>query len=248
MASGLGILERRFNIRPKGIVQVGANSGQELPAFRERGIRPVIMVEPLEAPFRALVTAVGDEPGYHPVKACLSDVADKQVEFFVASNGGQSSSYLKPARHLEMHPDVRFDTSEKMSTDTLDRLVGRVCGEQGIDPATFDFLLLDTQGAEFDILKGGPRVLAAARYVFTEISFGNLYEGDTGLYDGVAVMREAGFDLYNLTMSANGWGDALFMRREAVRERPASRPGQAVPSRLRRGLRKLRGRAVGAAS
>jgi FkbM family methyltransferase len=219
MAQILAHLERQYQIRPTGIIHVGANKGQEVPAFRESGIRPVVLVEPLERPFRRLVQAIDGEPGFYPVRACLSDVAGREVDFHVASNGGQSSSYLKPAAHRELHPGVTFDTTETMRTETLDGVLATLAREAGVDPGRFDYIGLDTQGTEFDILRGAGATLAAANYVFTEVNFGNLYEGDTGLYEGIAIMRGLGFDLYHLRMRTKRWGAALFMRTAAVEQR-----------------------------
>ena len=216
MAHGLKLLEQGFGIRPKGIVHVGANIGQEVPVFRDSGARPVVLVEPLADAFAQLERAVGTTPGFYPVQACLSDTADRKVDFHVASNGGQSSSYLPPAEHMKIAPGVSFDRIETMTTDTLDRTLARLSREHGLDPASFDYIGLDTQGAEMDIRRGAPEAVRTAKYVYTEVNFENLYAGDTGLYDAIALMRGWGFDLYHLAMSGRGWGDALFIRREAV--------------------------------
>jgi FkbM family methyltransferase len=217
MGECLRLLERSFGIRPTGIIHVGANSGQEVPVYRESGIRPVVLIEPLAGPFGQLVRAVDGTPGFYPLKACLSDAADRRVDFHVASNRGQSSSYLKPAAHLEIRPDITFDRTEPMVTDTLDRAVGALCREHAIPPERLDHLVLDTQGSEMDILRGGAGVLASAKHVFTEVNFGNLYEADTSLYRTIEIMHGLGFDLYHLAMNHFGWGDALFMRTAVVR-------------------------------
>ena len=237
MAQCLKLLERRYGIRPTGIIHVGANTGQEVPVFRESGIRPVVLIEPLAEPFGQLVRAVDGTPGFYPLKACLSDAAGRTVDFHVASNGGQSSSYLKPAAHLAIRPDITFDRTETMVTDTLDRVVGALCREHGLQPGSFDYIGLDTQGTEMDILNGAPEALRHAKYVFTEVNFGNLYEADTGLYQVIDIMRGWGFDLYHLLMTTRGWGDALFMRRAAVG--PAPRASRT--RRLARSARRLAG-------
>ena len=217
MAHCLRLLERSYGFRPRGIIHVGANTGQEVPVYRDSGIRPVVLVEPLAEAFGHLVRAVDGAEGLHPVQACLSDVAGRTVEFHVASNGGQSSSYLKPASHLKIRPDITFDRTETMVTDTLDAMVARLCHAQGLAPESLDYLGLDAQGAEVEILRGGQDVLRHAKYVFTELNFGNLYEGDTGLYEAIEILRGWGFDLYYLSMKTRGWGDGLFMRTAAIK-------------------------------
>ena len=158
MAQCLELLAQSYGIRPTGIIHVGANSGQEVPDYRASGIRPVVLVEPLAGPFGQLVRAVDGTPGFYPLKACLSDVADRTVEFHVASNGGQSSSYLRPAAHSKIRPDITFDRTETMVTDTLDRAVGSALPRARARARSASTIIgLDTQGSEMDILRGGRR-------------------------------------------------------------------------------------------
>jgi FkbM family methyltransferase len=223
LAEGLNLLEQVYGIRPTGIIHVGANNGQEVPSFRASGARPVLLFEPLAEPFANLERACAGAEEFYPIRACLADVADRTVPFHVASNGGKSSSYLPPAEHVAIAPNVTFDRVETMTTETLDRAVAKLVRERGIDPARLDYIGLDTQGSEMDILRGGQETLARAKCVYTEVNFGNLYRGDTGLYDAIALMRGWGFDLYHLAMAGRGWGDALFLRRGAVAEAAAAR-------------------------
>ena len=150
LADGLRLLEQNYGIRPRGIIHVGANNGQEVPSYRESGVRPVVLFEPLAEPFANLKRAVGGAPGFYPIQACLSDVADRTVEFYVASNGGKSSSYLPPADHATIAPNVTFGSIETMTTVTLDRAIARLAREQGVEAASFDYIGLDTQGSEME--------------------------------------------------------------------------------------------------
>lgn len=240
MGHCLEVLKREHGILPAGIIHVGANTGQEIPIYRRSGIRPVVLIEPQAVQFDQLSRAAGETPGFYPLRTCLSDVADKSIEFHVASNGGKSSSYLRPAVHMDIYPDVTFNRTETMVTDTLDRAISRLCREHDLRPESFEYICLDTQGSEMDILRGGTETLAHARYVFTEVNFGNLYAGDTGLYKTIDLMRGWDFDLYHLSMKAGGWGDALFMRGRALDSASAAE-AKARRLRRRRAARNLAG-------
>jgi FkbM family methyltransferase len=137
---------------PSGIVHIGANSGQEVADYKESAIRPVILVEPLEDPFRRLVASVAGEKDFFPIQACLSNQSGREVEFHVASNGGQASSYYAPGNHLDLYPQVKFDQSIKLVTRTLDELLSEL--SDLVDTSLLDYISLDTQGAELDILRG----------------------------------------------------------------------------------------------
>jgi len=89
-----------------------------------------------------------------------------------------------------------------------------------------DFLKLDVQGAEFDVLQGGIRTVMDVLVVHTEVEFHPIYR-EQPLFDDVArLMRSFGFDLFDLPRMARYrylshdpagpgerllWADALFV-------------------------------------
>lgn len=84
---------------PKGVLQVGASTGQEMATFLQNGITAGIFIEPLSEPFNVLSKTCMNLPGFVAVNALCSDETGQKVTFHVASNGGQSSeliSYLEP--------------------------------------------------------------------------------------------------------------------------------------------------------
>lgn len=214
MSHAINLIKRLYGLTPSSVVHVGANSGQEVSDLKRSGIRPVVLVEPLDGPFVNLVKEIRDEPGFYPVKACLSDTPGKQVTFNIASNGGQSSSYFEPGNHLALHPNVRFEQKAQLITTTLDAVFESLAGRLGT--SRFDYIGVDTQGAELDILRGASRCLREARFVFCEVSYRGLYKGSPDVYDVVDFLREQDFDLRHLIMGRKGWGDALFMRKSLL--------------------------------
>lgn len=216
MSHAIDRIQHYYGLRPNGIVHVGANNGQEVPAYIELGIRPVILIEPLDDPLRRLRRRLTDVSGFYPVQACCAAVTGDKVEFRVASNGGQSSSLLAPKTVTDLYPRIAFDPPIEMETITLDDVLTSVCSEHGLDRRALDYLALDTQGSEMQVLRGASTTLDHVRFVWTEVSFGNLYEGDTDVYDTIGFMRSVGFDVYFVNMNSKRWGDALFIRKGAV--------------------------------
>ena len=210
MSHALDFLKKYYDLTPRGIIHVGANRGQEVEAYKSSGIRPVVLIEPLPDPFARLVKAVDAEAGFHTVQACCSDQV-RDVEFHVASNGGQSSSYLPPAEHLKVYPHVTFGSTINLRTKTLDTLLDELAAD-GVATAQLDYLALDTQGSERDVLLGAPRTLEKVNFVWTEVSMSNLYKGDSSVYEMIEFMRARSFDLFSMMMRRKLWGDALFIR------------------------------------
>lgn len=212
MSHAIDIIKRYYDLEPSGLIHVGAHNGQEVGAYKASGSRPVLLVEAQDGPYAKLVEAVDGEPGFHPIQACCSSVGGRQVDFRIASSSGQASSYLKPEKHLEYYPGIKFDESVPMTTSTLDEIIL----DNHLVPEQFEYLALDVQGAEMDILVGADKTLPHIKFAWLEVNFGGLYEGDTGLYPMIDFMRGRGFDLYFLRMGRKTWGDALFIRQGVV--------------------------------
>lgn len=95
-----------------------------------------------------------------------------------------SGSIRAPKEHLDMHPWCRFDAGIDVALTRLDswrhqHSVGAV-----------DFIWADVQGAESDLIKGGGETLANTRYFYTEYSNRELYEGQLGLRDLLALLPD----------------------------------------------------------
>jgi FkbM family methyltransferase len=158
----------------------------------------------------------------------------------------QSSSLFPPApaalaRYPELwrHEQVR---TEPIALATLDGWAQ----EEGV--ARVDALKVDVQGAELEVLRGAPRLMASTRIVEMEVEFQALYEGQPLFDEVLAFMREAGLELWrlrelhhcSLQKAGRGepvfgvgdyvertrlggqlaWGNAIFVRHELADSRP----------------------------
>lgn len=83
----------------------------------------------------------------------------------------QSGSIRKPKLHVEVYPWVKFDNDIEVSITTLDKWAE----ETGVK--LVDFIWADVQGAEVDLIKGAQSMLRWSRYLYTEFSKIELYDG-----------------------------------------------------------------------
>lgn len=74
-------------------------------------------------------------------------------------------------------------------------------GAEGV--SRVDFIKLDTQGSELDILTGGERLLATCLGVEAEVMFSPMYEGQPLFADVDAFLRARGFRLWRLDSLAH---------------------------------------------
>jgi FkbM family methyltransferase len=66
-----------------------------------------------------------------------------------------------------------------------------------------DFIKLDTQGAELDVLRGGERTLASVRALEVEVEFNPIYVGQPLFGDVDRFLRDRGFVLWKLSTLAH---------------------------------------------
>ncbi len=201
---------------PSGVLQVGASYGQEMQEFLDNGITRGVFVEPLPAPYQHLADTCRRIPNFIAVNTLCSDKAGQRHEFHVASNGGMSSSILKPAHHLAVHRHVSFPETVTLTSSTVDDVLDFL-GQHGHGEVTqgLDLLYMDCQGAEFRILNGAVRSLSRFKYIHTEVMRANLYEGQTPFLTYCHFLDAMGFTLNDVYF---GWpdhsGNALFIRKD----------------------------------
>lgn len=112
--------------------------------------------------------------------ACLSD-SEKEVDFFLQDDndiGTGSSYYLENTEYYSQKRSI------KRMTTTLDKLV---------DDQAFQFIKMDTQGSEIDIIKGGMSVINRAKFISIEISLVEYNIGSPQKNDVVSFMKDIGF-------------------------------------------------------
>ncbi len=197
---------------PMGVLQVGANTGQEIDEFLRNGIRRAVLIEPLPGPYSVLEARCREIPGYLPVQTLCGALDGEVVEFHVATNNGESSSILRPAKHLSDYPWVQFPSTLSMQTFTLDKIYAAVQHHHPEIAQDLDLLFMDVQGAELHVQKGANRALSMVRYIYTEVGLGGGYDGSVALPDLIAYLRLYGFEIYELEMNAAGWGNAMFIK------------------------------------
>jgi len=189
-------------------------------------------IEPRWKPFVQFLNYVGVEPdersrskllnikenfrSYQIIPYVLADKA-KLVNFNLCRKPQVSSIYEPNAEFLSRFPDAkRYDIVEKVTTKS-------VCLDN-IDVPNVDFLKIDVQGGELDILKGGIKKLKSVLGVELEVEFINLYRGQPLFGDVCKELSQHEFEFIDFislarwerkVLSEYGqcvFGDALFLR------------------------------------
>ena len=122
--------------------------------------------------------------------------------------GNKSSSLLRPDRHRQIFPWIKFDREITVATTRLDEL----CARLGIE--AIDFIHLDVQGAELAVLAGAGRILETVRAIWMEVEAIPLYRDQPIKADVEAFMTAVGFAVIKDTVGSVS-GDQLYVRRRS---------------------------------
>ena len=191
--------------RPAGIIDVGAYQGAWTTMVR--GIFPdvpVLMIEAQKAKAAGLEALCSKLAGISLASAVLGAEAGKEVTFYEMETG---SSYF-PER----------SNAPRTATTYVTRMLDEVA-------APFEgplFLKIDVQGAELEVLAGGPTTLERSEVVQLEVPFVSYNEGAPTLLDVMRFMNDREF----LPIDVSGFSrpngidlvqaDFLFVRRDSA--------------------------------
>lgn len=194
----------KHSITIKGVIHVGAHYGEEYEEYVQAGVTDsdrMHFIEPCKPAYNILLQKLIGKAQCYNV-AC-GNYFSKAVMHTEQRNHGQSNSLLKPAKHVDQYPDIRFTGTETVNVVTLDSLQIKNC----------NFLNMDTQGAELLVLKGAIDTLAYMDYIYTEVNKTEMYEHCAHIDEMDAFLEKYGFHRAETGKWVNdSWTDALYVR------------------------------------
>jgi len=111
----------KYGIACRGVIQVGAHLGQELPMHKELGARPIVLIEANPNVFRRLEALVGADSDCVLFNCAATDVEGEAMLNITTFD--QSSSLLPLGHHEFQYPHIRVAEQIKVPTTTLDSLI-----------------------------------------------------------------------------------------------------------------------------
>lgn len=118
-----------------------------------------------------------------------------------------SSSLLNPKQHLEVHPQVLFNKTIDINLISIDDF----CSLNKIEK--IDFLWLDLQGYEYQVLKASPIILKTLQVIHTEVSLIETYEGVLLYPEFKKWLLSEGFHPVIEELPWKDMGNVLFVRK-----------------------------------
>ena len=195
-------LVEKYQLKIQGLIHIGAHYGQEYEIYQKLNIVNLVFFEPLTENFEILKSHVGENVRLFQ-KALGNE--NKTVKMYVESaNNAMSSSVLQPKKHLEQYPEIVFDREEFVEMVRLDDILE--------DKENYNFLIIDVQGYELEVLKGSREILKNIDYILTEVNRDELYENCARVEQLDEFLGRFDFQRFETNWEGETWGDAFYLK------------------------------------
>jgi FkbM family methyltransferase len=200
---------KQFNVDIRGVIHVGGHVGDELSSYKQCGVENLILFEPQKHCYDKLCKKVQEInfPNATVINKALGNRTGK-IEM-ISDPTGLCGSILNPKLHLEISPDVVFSERFDVDISTLD--------DEIPENHEYNFLNMDTQGYELEVLKGGVNTLNQIEYIYTEVNQVEVYENNAMIGELDEFLNQ--YDMERVVTGWHGsqtWGDAFYIKRGLI--------------------------------
>jgi FkbM family methyltransferase len=198
---------QRFVPRNGIVIEAGSWNGDDTLFFARHCTEgKVFSFEPFPSFFYQSAKKLYGWPNVELAPLALAEKTQPYTLFVSEIDGNFwcSNSILKPKDHLVVNPHVKFEKEVQVQGINLDDWFQM----KGLDH--IDMMWLDIQGAEPAVLKAAPNILSRTKFIYTEVSLVELYEGTPVYTEFKKFMESKGFEVMEESLPSADSGDVLF--------------------------------------
>lgn len=195
------------------IVHVGANICQEAVEYNSIKAKSVVWIEAL--PEIAILNSnfLLNFPGQISIQALLWEKDNSLIKFYKTSNNSESSSVFHLGLSRFFFPGISETAAVTLRTTRLDSLL-RTLNQEHIN-----LLVLDTQGSEYQIIRGGENSLPIVDVIEIEVSTVKMYKGQKLFYKVNRILNKHDFSLVYTNLSEKLFhGTAVYVARRLCKD------------------------------
>lgn len=195
-------IKQKYNMNITGIIHVGGHYGEEVPEYVSNGIRNIAIFEPISSSFDVMESNLSNLNANIKGYQVALGSEEKTADMYISSNKAESSSILKPKKHLIQYSDITFDQTESVEVKTLD----------SYSFSGYNFINMDVQGYELEVLKGAKETLKNVDYVYCEVNRDEVYENNAYVEEIDEFLMTYNIKRVEVDWRGLVWGDALYIK------------------------------------
>ena len=212
MIFNLKAIEQHTNKKIKGAIHVGAFLGEELVEYRSLGLTNTVLFEPQKKLYEIVKgKCMFEEKVFNVALGSEESIKEMFIsdrDGGVTNGAGASSSLLQPKKHLTEHPEVTFPSKESMPVKRFDKFAR----ENNIELDEYNFLNIDVQGYELEVLKGMGEHLNEIDIIIAEVNRDEVYEDCPMIEDIDIYLEQFDFTRKAVHWQSESWGDAIYAK------------------------------------
>ncbi|MDQ1141883.1 MAG: FkbM family methyltransferase [Flavobacterium sp.] len=185
-------------------IDIGASEGNFFHRIAQSyQINRGVLIEPLANRIIELKKRFNGHPNYDIIECAVSST-DGEATFYVSPEFDYVSSLLNINDEELKNHNINQPKATTVQTHSLDYIYKNAGME------LIDFLKIDVQGFELEVLKSGINALAKTKVVYIEASFKPLYVNSCTLFDVYSFMYTHQFKLVNVEQGYKSADGELF--------------------------------------
>jgi len=204
---GQGLFERHGLTYPKGAIHVGLWKFEESEDYRHLVGENLVGFEANPFVYENYSKVTCDIYGFESFNVALGATVSDEPKILYAPSGRMDCGGFYS--HGDPYP---------VSVSTLDVQMG-YRSDQGWKPhdkwSEYNFLNVDAEGAELDILKGSVNLLEQIDYIMVESSTDDRFRNGSTIQEIEMFLAQWDFNIREVEeglTTSRGWGDAFFVR------------------------------------
>jgi len=192
-----------------GALHIGAHHGQEVDVYRSLNINSILF-EPHPDSYNILTNKFQNVSDVILENIALGSQTETKIMYCESTNQAMSCSLLKPKKHLSYYPHIKFESEKTVNQIALDDYIQ----SKNLDLNNYNFINMDVQGYELEVLKGSSNTLKHIDHIMTEINFEDLYENCVKVDELDLFLNQFGFKRLFTHSTDYGWGDAFYSKKQ----------------------------------
>lgn len=191
----------------RGAIHIGAHLGEECDWYNQMGFTGVVWFEANPELYPKLTQNLKLYENQVAFNFGIHDSLE-EAPLHISSNDGESSSLLELGVHAKYHPNVTYVKDVKAKFMRLDSFF-----KKWINKITdYNFLNIDVQGTELNVLLSLGKEIAKLDYVYLEVNDEELYKGCALIPEVDEYLRQFNFIRVVTHFTKAHWGDAFYKR------------------------------------
>ena len=202
-------LINKFDINITGVIHVGAHFGEEDRLYRSLGINKIHYFEPVKKTFEILKRNVIEGENIFLHNCAIGSEQKNEFIYVEDKDLFGASSILEPSAELKSH--ISFSSREEVEVKRLDDFKVLDC----------NFLNIDCQGYEYEVLCGATNTLQNVEFIMLEVNRDTkekplLYLDIKTIEHIESLLDRHNFSLVDVSWVGGSWGDAFFIKNKRV--------------------------------